>query len=475
MANEKNNINELVSDEDPTAELEAITFRQDHLSNVEAPLESDEHTSDLERRRSDDAQTISKLQYDIEQLRARWLGLEAEIKAREEVTVTLTTELDELRESGALKDDLLKSREAEVASLKSELHDQEARHLAAAAKQEAEIGSMRRAARSIPEPPVSLPTQDDEQYSQNRLLRTEAYADSLRRKLQDLLASHNELERENEHLEASLQRSHKHGEQLAAELAAEQEDKAAIDKKLASITDEHAEEIRLLRFELGEAQDTVVQSEELNSQLASDLVDTRGFKEELERMLCDNDEKSRARIDELEKELVRTRRIAKDFEEKLEARSDAINVLLAELARKSERMDSIGEIGDVISDIDERIAEQFDEADDLPVLANRASERVTRMLLGKVGNKLLRFPLFKDRLTIGRTEDNDIHLNAAYISRRHAVVQTDGDATRIIDWGSKNGVFVNSKRVTEHFLKNGDVVTIGNVHFRYDERPKRDN
>ena len=475
MANEKNNINELVSDEDPTAELEAITFRQDHLPSVEAPLESDEHTSDLESRVGDDAQTISKLQYDIEQLRARWLGLEAEIKAREEVTVTLTTELNELRESLALKNDLLEARETEIASLKSELHDQEARFLAAAAKQDEEIGSMRKAARSIPEPPASSATQDEEPYSQNRLLRTEAYADSLRRKLQDLLASHDDLERENEHLEASLQRSQKYGQQLAAELAVEKEDKDALDKKLASITDTHAEEIRLLRFELGEAQDTVVQSEELNSQLASDLVDTRGFKEELERMLCDNDEKARARIDELEKELLRTRRTAKDFEEKLEARSDAINVLLAELARKSERIDSIGEIGDVISDIDERISDHFNEADDPPVPASRANERVTRVLLGKVGNKLLRFPLFKDRLTIGRTEDNDIHLHAAYISLRHAVVQTDGDATRVIDWGSKNGVFVNSKRVTEHFLKNGDVVTIGNVHFRYDERPKRDN
>ncbi|HKJ20593.1 MAG TPA: FHA domain-containing protein, partial [Woeseiaceae bacterium] len=135
---------------------------------------------------------------------------------------------------------------------------------------------------------------------------------------------------------------------------------------------------------------------------------------------------------------------------------------------------SIGEIGDVISNIDERISEQFDEVDDTPVPANRTNERVTRVLLGKVGNKLLRFPLFKDRLTIGRTMDNDIHLNATYISRRHAVVQADGDATRVIDWGSRNGVFVNSKRITEHFLKNGDIVTIGNVHFRYEERPKRD-
>jgi len=474
MANNKNNINELVSDEDPTAELEAITFRQDHLSSVEEPLESDEHTSDLGRKVGDDAQTIGKLQYGIEQLRARWLGLQAEIQAREEVTVTLTTELNELRECLGLKNALLDSREAEIESLKFELQEQEARYLAAAARQEEKIGSMRKAARSIPKPPPSSSTQDDEPFSQNRLLRTEAYADSLRRKLQDLLASHDKLERENAHLEASVQRSHKYGEQLTAELAVEKEDKDALDRELASIADKHAEEIRLLRFELGEAQDTVVQSEELNSQLASDLVDTRGFKKELERMLCDNDEKSRVRIDELEKELVRARRIAKNFEERLEARSDAINVLLAELARKSERIDSIGEIGDVISDIDERISEQFDEVDDTPVPANRANERVTRVLLGKVGNKLLRFPLFKDRLTIGRTMDNDIHLNATYISRRHAVVQGDGDATRVIDWGSRNGVFVNSKRITEHFLKNGDIVTIGNVHFRYEERPKRD-
>ena len=39
---------------------------------------------------------------------------------------------------------------------------------------------------------------------------------------------------------------------------------------------------------------------------------------------------------------------------------------------------------------------------------------------------------------------------------------------------SKNGVFVNSKRVTEHFLKNGDVVTVGTTEFRYEERSKRD-
>jgi pSer/pThr/pTyr-binding forkhead associated (FHA) protein len=106
--------------------------------------------------------------------------------------------------------------------------------------------------------------------------------------------------------------------------------------------------------------------------------------------------------------------------------------------------------------------------------APRSTDRVTRVLLGKIGDKLLRFPLFKDRLTIGRSADNDIQLNAPFISRKHAVVTTDGETTRVIDWGSMNGVYVNSGRVTEHFLKNGDIVTIGNAHFRYDERPMRD-
>ena len=82
--------------------------------------------------------------------------------------------------------------------------------------------------------------------------------------------------------------------------------------------------------------------------------------------------------------------------------------------------------------------------------------------------------MFKERLTIGRTEQNDIQLKAQYISRRHAVITTEGDAARVVDWGSKNGVYVNSERVTEHFLKNGDIVKIGIAEFRYEEFPKRE-
>jgi len=476
MANEKNKINELVADDDDqTAELEAVTFRQDHPSHTDDALESEENTSDFDAHRSGDARTISKLQYDIEQLRAKWLGLETEIEAREDLAEKLNTDIDDLRASLARKDKHLKTRDRKIKALKAEIRSRDDHHRTVTEELRDEIKATRRVVREIPEPSLSSHVQDTLANDENRLAHSEAYADSLRRRLQDVLEFQDSLQSEREHVSRTLAETIEKNRHLEEALANTADDRLQLEQKLGTIGEKHAEELRMLRFELGEAQETVAQSEILKTQLASDLVDTRSFKEELERMLCDSDEQSSKRIDELEKELAKMTRVANDFEQKLDARSDAINVLLSELARKSEQMESINEIGSVISDIDVRISEQFDEAEQAQAPAQKSPDRVTRVLVGKVGKQLLRFPLFKDRLTIGRTEDNDIQLNAVYISRRHAVVQADGDSTRVIDWGSKNGVFVNSSRVTEHFLRNGDIVTIGNAHFRYEERPKRDS
>ena len=185
-------------------------------------------------------------------------------------------------------------------------------------------------------------------------------------------------------------------------------------------------------------------------------------------MLVDTEDRSQSRIEELEQRTQALENLNAELEQKLEAKGEAINCLLSELSRKSNEMDSIGQMEGVIQEIDDRMSEQIDEP------PSTDKNRTTRLLIGRIGTKKLRFPLFKDRLTIGRTAQNDIQLKAHYISRRHAVVVTEGDTTRVIDWGSKNGVFVNNKKVKEHFLSNGDIVTIGTVKFRYEERPKRD-
>jgi pSer/pThr/pTyr-binding forkhead associated (FHA) protein len=75
------------------------------------------------------------------------------------------------------------------------------------------------------------------------------------------------------------------------------------------------------------------------------------------------------------------------------------------------------------------------------------------------------------RTTIGRTPDNDIRIDAEFISRHHAVVLLYGTKTVIEDLNSTNGTYVNSERVNRRTLKEGDIVTLGKSEFRFVIRP----
>ena len=549
MANENKNINELVSDDDdPTAELEILSFQEFDLADVEP--ESDLNTygfdtddgsssgqsvpelrSDLEKR----TETIGRLQYDIEQLRAKWLGLETEIEAREQIVSALLRDVDGLKGDLSRKDKLLKKRNRTIKSLKSEVRQRDEVHRSLQ-QQRAELERKLAAQRSTDEDKVS--TLDDEkqefdkarselerqlaatagalaekenelQEMHSRLLtiqkqvsdtnvftqqasdadvkeakaqlaKAEEYADTLRYKLQDFAESQARWSQERDALSNSVEelssRNWSLSEQLNSATASLIELQAALKQQHA----DHEQEIVALRFELGEAQDVASETGEINAQLSSDLVDTRGFNQQLERMLHENDEAAQQRIQELENELSELTQTTEDLQQKLDTKNNTITVLLSELSKKSEQLDSIGEIENVIHEIDNRMSERFDDKDENEspgaVVAKEHSDRdrITRVLIGDFGSQELRFPLFKDRLTIGRNEDNDIQLKTTYISRRHALILTEGDATRVIDWGSKNGVFVNSERIKEHLLSNGDIVAIGDVKFRYEERPKRD-
>lgn len=375
MANDNNNTNELVAvDADRMGEFDTPTWRRDNaigrddipVLDVAFPDDSpqsipirnrDQAIRDLKADLTTKTQTIDRLQFDVERLRSRRIGLETEVEAREAQTRQLASALEDAG--------------GKIQAL------------------------------------------------------TEALADA---------------KKYNTVLSGKLETLHKH----------------------------HEQEIRTLRFELTEASDTVAQQELINEQLASDLVDTRGFKTQLERMLTSTEEHNQSRVAQLEKELADLKRANEEFERELAAKNEAIADLLEQLTGKTRQEDSLSELAAAIDELDERVAERLDEKP----FADR--DRVTRMLIGKAGKQELRFPLFKSRLTIGRAVQNDIQLQAGHISRRHAVIMTEGDITRVVDWGSKNGVYVNSKRVTEHFLKSGDKVTIGDASFRYEERPKRE-
>jgi chromosome segregation ATPase len=495
MTNENKKINELVSDDDdPTAELEIATFRQSELIQ-NAMLEVDTNTQDFPRSgaakvgdtsiaelksdlktRSD---TIERLQFDIEQLHARWVGLEAEIKAREEITSNLGAELRASNRKLDRKEKLLAKRDRNIKSLKAEIRERDQAYrdiekdnqALQAIREELEAGEeVTVARRQLDVQAGQLAHNADELANlKAQQQRTEQYADELRRQINDIRNTTEDASKERDSLAARLDTARQQADELEIELKQSRDTVTSLTARTENMEVAHAEEIRLLRFELGEAESTLAENEHISEQIASDLVDTRTFRDELEHMLTETTEKSGAKIEELQKRVKQLENTLAEQEENLGSKNDTINTLLSELAKKSHEIESIGEMEDVIHEIDDRMSERIEE------LPRTDRERVTRLLIGRVEDRELRFPLFKERLTIGRTQQNDIQLKAQYISRRHAVITTEGDKARLIDWGSKNGVYVNSKRIKEHFLKNGDIVSIGVAEFRYEELAKRDS
>ncbi len=298
-------------------------------------------------------------------------------------------------------------------------------------------------------------------------LRLEKYADSLRGRLQDQLTLAGDAIAIREVLESRLEKANQKMLDLSTRVQAEKERADVVETRNKEMEENFEREVRQIRFELSSAQDTLSDKETLAEELASDLVDHRSFRQALEAQLGEIEEQSDTRIRRLSKDLKRAVLEVQELERKIKMKDQTIGDLMRELASHSDQ-----EVPAINSDSGLQRIEGF-RSEESPHRQPAEKDRIARLLVGKADGRELRFPLFKDRLTIGRTSHNDIQLNMQYVSRRHAVLSTDDGKTRVIDWGSRNGVFVNSKRVTEKILASGDVVTIGTTEFRYEERNKR--
>jgi pSer/pThr/pTyr-binding forkhead associated (FHA) protein len=86
-----------------------------------------------------------------------------------------------------------------------------------------------------------------------------------------------------------------------------------------------------------------------------------------------------------------------------------------------------------------------------------------------------RFALAKGSVSIGRSPDNDIYIDDALVSGRHARIEHCGDEEtghwELADLGSTNGTRVNDLPIERHRLAHHDLIGIGLHQFRFvDER-----
>ena len=66
-----------------------------------------------------------------------------------------------------------------------------------------------------------------------------------------------------------------------------------------------------------------------------------------------------------------------------------------------------------------------------------------------------------ETVTIGRSRENTIVLDDMLVSRRHVVIMADDEGLLLRDVGSRNGTFVNGRRVEQTHLQEGDRIGIG--------------
>lgn len=78
-------------------------------------------------------------------------------------------------------------------------------------------------------------------------------------------------------------------------------------------------------------------------------------------------------------------------------------------------------------------------------------------------------PLTRPLINLGRNTDNDVVLEAATVSRRHAQIRWRFGRFIIYDLGSRGGTFVNDERVVECVLHPGDIVRLSDRSLIYSE------
>jgi diguanylate cyclase (GGDEF)-like protein len=84
-------------------------------------------------------------------------------------------------------------------------------------------------------------------------------------------------------------------------------------------------------------------------------------------------------------------------------------------------------------------------------------------------------PLEREEVTLGRALEADVRINDTEVSRQHAKIVALHDHERNVtdyvlnDLDSRNGTFLNGRRVRRERLDNGDKITIGETILRFDQ------
>jgi chromosome segregation ATPase len=171
-----------------------------------------------------------------------------------------------------------------------------------------------------------------------------------------------------------------------------------------------------------------------------------------------------------------------DLEADLAAAEEAVHRLESEARKHAVRVEELEKANQLWraageearpSVADTSVHPMLRESDAAESPAAPLPEGATRLLIYQQDGREIVHVLGR-KTSVGRTPDNDLQIDAKFISRHHAVILAGPAQTVIEDLSSTNGVQVNGRRVTRQILKDGDSVSIGRQQYRFVVRKSND-
>ncbi len=331
-----------------------------------------------------------------------------------------------------------------------------------------------------------LASRDARAHALDAQLKLRAAAVPARAATPDVSSSPTDLERlrvEHAGLAAALEAAHS---ESAAALTAERKRAGELESELAGVRQEMEDwggVLQAAQRERGEHSSSAAAGDarvrDLEQQLAQH--------QEAQRALQTESDAAVARTRELEADL----RAAEDTINRLESQARGSGARLQELEKANRQWrltveearatgtDSsagngepraaaalAGESRAVVDDTHD--VQPTHDAQDRQVAAARdpIPEGATRLLISREAGREIVHVLGR-KTSVGRTPDNDLQIDAKFISRHHAVILAGPVHTVIEDLNSTNGVLVNGQRVTRQVLNDGDEVVIGRAQYRF--------
>jgi hypothetical protein len=102
-----------------------------------------------------------------------------------------------------------------------------------------------------------------------------------------------------------------------------------------------------------------------------------------------------------------------------------------------------------------------------PYMADAEKVTISRLVLVKEDGTEASFPLIRDSYTLGRHRNNDIVISDPKASSFHARIDRSPDGFVLVDLKSRNGCWVNGKRVETAVLGTGDELRLGMAKLVY--------